>query len=68
VQIAQHYFGLEEQEEEFSEFYAQLDAHIDDLEATRASPTGSDWNALPLDRSSGVTAATADTIFYDVDD
>jgi hypothetical protein len=69
LQIAQRYFGLdEEQEEEFSTLYAQLNAHIEDMEAARVSPTGTSWKSPSLDGSSGVSSATASTIFDDVDD
>ena len=68
LQIAQRYFRLEEQEEEFSALYAQLDLHIEDLEATRASPIGSTRSSPSFDGSSGASSAMASTIFDDVDD
>ena len=67
LKIAQRYFGLEEQEEEFSTLYAQLDAHIEELEAKRSSPTSSSWKPPSFDGSSG-SSATTSTIFDDVDD
>jgi hypothetical protein len=68
LQIAQRYFGLEEQQE-FSALCAQLDAHIEDLEANRPS-SGSSSNSNPylLDELGCASLATAATIFYDVDD
>src|SRR5262249_41725024 len=68
LQIAQRYFGLDEQEEEFSDLYAQLDAHIEELEATSTHPDASSWNPTSLDRSSEASSVTASTIFYDIDD
>ena len=68
LQVAQQYLGLEEQEEEFSALYAQLNAHIEALETMGVSPTDSGWNPPLLDGSSGASSATASTIFDDIDD
>jgi hypothetical protein len=68
LQIAQRHFGLVKQEDDFSALYAQLDAHIKDLEAARPSTGDSSWNPPSLEGSSGGSSATASTIFYDVDD
>jgi hypothetical protein len=68
LQIAQRYFGLEDKEEEFSALYAQLDAHIEYLEAMRPSPGGSSGPPPSLDGSSVASLTTASTIFCDFDD
>ncbi|WP_267212099.1 hypothetical protein [Chelatococcus asaccharovorans] len=47
--------------------YAQLDAHIEELEAKASSPDGSAWSPPPSD-GSAKGSVTADTIFFDVDD
>lgn len=67
LRIAQRYFEIDEDDEAFAELYAELDAHIEELEAKVSSPDGSAWSPPP---SSGVDTGSvaADTIFNDVDD
>jgi hypothetical protein len=67
LQIAQRYFAIDEDDEAFTELYAQLDSHIEDLEAAKPSSDSSDWSSPSLDDSTK-GSATASTIFIDVDD
>ncbi len=67
IRIAQRYFRIDEQEEEFSALYAQLDAHIENLEANRTSAIGSSRTPPSFDGSGGASSAMASTIFDDVD-
>ncbi len=67
LQIAQRYFEIDEDDEAFVELYAELDAHIEELEAKSSPPDDSAWTP-PSSDSSDTQAMAADTIFYDVDD
>lgn len=66
LRIAQRYFEIDEDDEAFTELYAELDAHIEELEASASSPVGSAWSPPPSGGSDTGSVA-ADTIFYDVD-
>lgn len=67
LQIAQRHFEIAEDDEAFSELYAQLDAHIEELEAAAPSQDSSGWTAPSVDNSAKGTAP-ASSIFFDVDD
>lgn len=67
LKIAQRYFKIDEDDEAFSELYAQLDGHIEELEAAKPSPDASGWSP-PSPDNSAKGSATANTIFLDVDD
>ena len=67
LKIAQRYFDIDENDEAFAELYAQLDAHIEELETKASSPDGSAWSPPPSD-GSAIGSVAADTIFFDVDD
>lgn len=67
LRAAQRYFEIEEDDEEFSELYAQIDAHIEELEAAGPSRVHSGWSATRAENSAERTA-TANSIFFDVDD
>lgn len=67
LRIAQRYFEIDDDDEAFAELYAELDAHIRELEARASSPDGSAWSSPPSGGSDTGSVA-ADTIFYDVDD
>ncbi|WP_145928042.1 hypothetical protein [Bradyrhizobium neotropicale] len=67
LRIAQRYFEIDDDDEAFAELYAELDAHIEELEAKASSPAGSAWSPPPSG-GSDTSSAAADTIFYDVDD
>lgn len=66
LRIAQRYFEIEDEDGEFSELYAQIDAHIEELEAAAPSPIHSGWSA-PSEDNSAKGTATANSIFSDVD-
>jgi len=68
LKIAQHYFEIEEQQENFSELYTQLDAHIEELEEEHESEEDSNWNFPSPEGSGNTSSSTANTIFDDVDD
>lgn len=67
LQIAQRYFAIDDDDEAFAELYAELDAHIEELEAAAPAHDSSGWTAPSADRSTKATA-TANSIFFDVDD
>ncbi|WP_404471721.1 nSTAND3 domain-containing NTPase [Bradyrhizobium ottawaense] len=67
IKVAQRHFEIEEDDEAFSELYAQIDAHIEELEAAAPSQVNSGWSAPSADNSAESTA-TANSIFFDVDD
>lgn len=67
LQIAQRYFEIDEDDDAFAELYAELDAHIEELEAKTSPPDGSAWSPPPSG-SSDTQAMAAGAIFYDVDD
>ncbi len=66
LQAAQAYFGLEDNDE-FGELYAEIDAHIEELEAKQPSSDGSGWSPSSMGKSSASASEAAGTIFYDVD-
>lgn len=68
LKIAQDYFGLEEQEGEFSALCAELDRHIEGLEAKYHSPIVSAGSPLSFDGTGSTSTARASMIFDDVDD
>ncbi|WP_316203626.1 hypothetical protein [Bradyrhizobium sp. SZCCHNS3051] len=65
LKLAQRHFKIEE-DEALSELYAQIDDHIENLEAYAPSQS-SRWNAPPTDNSAKAIG-TAYSIFFDVDD
>jgi len=65
LQTAQAYFELEG-DSDFDELYAQIDAHIEALEADQPEPDGSAWNPSSMDKSLS-PSNEASQIFDDVD-
>ncbi|NIX77377.1 hypothetical protein [Microvirga terricola] len=66
LQAAQAYFELE-CDEAFDELYAEIDAHIEELETRQQPPDGSAWTPSSMEKSSVAPAEAAGLIFHDVD-
>ncbi|WP_262423123.1 hypothetical protein [Brevundimonas denitrificans] len=54
LQIAQAYFEMEN-DSDFDQLYAQIDAHIEALEADQPEPDGSAWNPSSMDKSTSLS-------------
>jgi hypothetical protein len=65
LQAAQAYFGLEDNDA-FDELYAEIDAHIEELEAEQPSAE-SVWSPSSMEKLSASADSTAGAIFNDVD-
>ncbi|GAD60049.1 hypothetical protein MBEBAB_2299 [Brevundimonas abyssalis TAR-001] len=65
LQIAQAYFEMEN-DSDFDQLYAQIDAHIEALEADQPEPDGSAWNPSSMDKSTSLSDGDG-AIFDDVD-
>ncbi|MER8844425.1 hypothetical protein [Mesorhizobium australicum] len=66
LQAAQAYFELH-CDEAFDELYAEIDAHIEELEAQQPSPDSSAWSPSSMEKSKVLPSDTAGLIFHDVD-
>ncbi len=71
LQKAEQFYADESLENELPELYAQLDAHISDLEDKRPDSPASMWrpsSPTEVDVTASTTSADSGTIFDDVDD
>lgn len=66
LQAAQAYFELED-DDEFGELLAEIDGHIEELEAQQPEPAGSAWSPSSMEKSPPSTPDGAGVIFDDVD-
>ncbi|MDH4985043.1 hypothetical protein QEZ47_05720 [Aminobacter anthyllidis] len=66
LQAAQAYFKLE-CDEAFDELYAEIDAHIEELEAQQRPLDGSAWSPSSMEKPSTAPSEAAGLIFHDVD-
>lgn len=63
---AQSYFELES-DEDFDRLYANIDSHIEALEAEQPAPSYSDWTRSVMEPSNQEGSNSTDSIFEDVD-
>ncbi len=66
MQIAQAYFGLED-DDAFGELYAEIGAHIEQLEAEEPKPDSTNWSPSSLATALNAPADGAGVIFDDID-
>lgn len=66
LQEAQSYFGLED-DEAFRDLYAEIDSHIEHLEADKDPPEHDGWSPSSIRRTEDADSDGIGTIFHDVD-
>jgi hypothetical protein len=66
MQTAQAFFELED-DDAFGELYAEIDSHIEHLEAQEPKPDSSTWSATSIEAATATSAGEAGVIFDDVD-
>ena len=60
------FFELED-DDAFGELYAEIDSHIEHLEAQEPKPDSSTWSATSIEAATATSAGEAGVIFDDVD-
>jgi hypothetical protein len=66
LKAAQAYFELKS-DDSFDELYAEIDAHIEELESLRSAPDSSAWSPTSMEKSKALPSDGTGLIFQDVD-